>query len=72
MNVTFLEMSKLFFNTKSLHHKSAKINLKNLTSGILFTDKICVPVQHLEACQAMLEVETKSKATLECVTARDR
>ncbi|XP_073955512.1 transferrin 1 [Choristoneura fumiferana] len=34
--------------------------------------KICVPVQHLKACQAMLEVETKSKAALECVTARDR
>ncbi|XP_063381621.1 transferrin isoform X2 [Cydia fagiglandana] len=34
--------------------------------------KICVPVQHLKACQDMLEVPTKSKATLECVAARDR
>ncbi|XP_061714041.1 transferrin [Cydia pomonella] len=34
--------------------------------------KICVPVQHLKACQDMLEVPTKSKAALECVPARDR
>ncbi|XP_049872721.1 transferrin [Pectinophora gossypiella] len=34
--------------------------------------KICVPQQHLKACQEMLDVETKSKAVLECVPARDR
>ncbi|XP_060801389.1 transferrin [Amyelois transitella] len=34
--------------------------------------KICVPAQFLKDCEQMLEVETKSKATLECVAARDR
>ncbi|XP_041979733.1 transferrin [Aricia agestis] len=36
------------------------------------TYKICVPVQHLKACEDMLEVPTKSKAILECIPARDR
>ncbi|KAL4707591.1 hypothetical protein ACJJTC_001636 [Scirpophaga incertulas] len=35
-------------------------------------DKICVPQQHLKACQEMREVPTKSKADVECVPARDR
>ncbi|CAK1555445.1 unnamed protein product [Leptosia nina] len=34
--------------------------------------KICVPTQHLKACEEMLEVPTKSKALLECIPARDR
>ncbi|CAH2084958.1 unnamed protein product [Euphydryas editha] len=36
------------------------------------TYKICVPVQYLKDCEAMLEVPTKSKAVLECIPARDR
>ncbi|OWR54552.1 transferrin [Danaus plexippus plexippus] len=34
--------------------------------------KICVPAQFMKACEAMLEIPTKSKAILECVPARDR
>ncbi|CAH0399699.1 unnamed protein product [Chilo suppressalis] len=34
--------------------------------------KICVPKQHLKACEEMLQVETKSKVALECIPARDR
>ncbi|CAF4957928.1 unnamed protein product [Pieris macdunnoughi] len=34
--------------------------------------KICVPAQHLKACEEMLEIPTKSKALLECIPARDR
>ncbi|GBP00867.1 Transferrin [Eumeta japonica] len=34
--------------------------------------KLCVPAQYTKACQDMLEVQTKSKAVLECVPARDR
>lgn len=36
------------------------------------TYKICVPAQYMNACKEMLDVETKSKAVLECIPARDR
>ncbi|XP_059054733.1 transferrin [Achroia grisella] len=34
--------------------------------------KLCVPAPYLKDCQQMLDVETKSKAIIECVPARDR
>ncbi|KAM3958947.1 transferrin [Aphomia sociella] len=34
--------------------------------------KLCVPAPYLKDCEQMLEVETKSKAVIECVPARDR
>ncbi|KAI5637697.1 transferrin domain-containing protein [Phthorimaea operculella] len=34
--------------------------------------KLCVPQQFLKDCQEMLQVDTKSKAVLECLPARDR
>lgn len=36
------------------------------------TYKICVPSQHLKACQDMVDIPTKSKVTLDCIPARDR
>nr|BAF36818.1 pxTransferrin [Plutella xylostella] len=55
------------------------VKIAILVIAITFNDvsaktsyKICVPSQFMKACEQMLEVETKSKAILECLPARDR
>ncbi|CAH0720176.1 unnamed protein product, partial [Brenthis ino] len=58
--------------TMTLKYIIVLIALISVNVSCKSTYKICVPAPYLKACEAMLEVPTKSKAVLECIPARDR
>ncbi|CAH2208019.1 jg12131 [Pararge aegeria aegeria] len=58
--------------TMTLKYILVLIALTGANVNCKTTYKICVPSQYLSACEEMLQVDTKSKAILECIAARDR
>ncbi|XP_045769490.1 transferrin isoform X1 [Maniola jurtina] len=58
--------------TMTLKYILVLIALTGANVNCKSTYKICVPSEYMTACEEMLQVDTKSKAALECIPARDR